>query len=182
MPPDIPGFQFITGSAIYWKVIREAIPGAHEFVWIATSDIKDLHAHKGRKMVPFLEYLSDLVRDGIAVRLLHAKEPGPAFRKDFDRYPDLIEGMERILCPRVHFKCVIVDGAFAYSGSANLTGAGMGTKSERRRNFESGFITTNTGIISGVMAQFDAVWMGKHCPQCDRKGYCADAKDMIEGN
>ena len=31
--------------------------------------------------------------------------------------------MERMLCPRVHFKCVIVDGVKAYFGSANLTGA-----------------------------------------------------------
>ena len=44
-----------------------------------------------------------------------------------------IEGVERILCPRVHFKSVIVDGRFAYSGSANLTGAGMGAKSKEKR-------------------------------------------------
>jgi hypothetical protein len=31
--------------------------------------------------------------------------------------------MERMLCPRVHFKCVIVGGVKAYFGSANLTGA-----------------------------------------------------------
>lgn len=33
-----------------------------------------------------------------------------------------------ILCPRVHFKSVIVDGRFVFSGSANLTDAGMGAK------------------------------------------------------
>jgi phosphatidylserine/phosphatidylglycerophosphate/cardiolipin synthase-like enzyme len=49
--------------------------------------------------------------------------------------------MERILCPRVHLKSLIIDGRFAYVGSANLTGAGMGAKSDRRRNFESGIIT-----------------------------------------
>lgn len=45
--------------------------------------------------------------------------------------------MERMLCPRVHFKCIIVDGVKAYFGSANLTGAGMGAKSEKKRNFEN---------------------------------------------
>lgn len=54
---------------------------------------------------------------------------------------NLIDAMERILCPRVHLKSLIIDGRFAYVGSANLTGAGMGAKSDRRRNFESGIIT-----------------------------------------
>ncbi|MBC8379281.1 MAG: phospholipase D family protein, partial [Planctomycetes bacterium] len=88
-----------------------------------------------------------------------AKEPGKAFREDFDRYPNLIGGMERLLCPRVHFKCVIVDGRVAYSGSANLTVAGRGAKSSKRRNFESGIITTDPAMVEAIMDQFDTVWM-----------------------
>ena len=118
--------SFITDYEIYKKVILEMVPQSKHFCWIATADLKDLYTHKGRRMVPFLEVLSDLAAQGVSIRLLHAKEPGPAFRKDFDRYPNLIDGIERILCPRVHFKTVVVDGRFAYSGSANLTGAGMG--------------------------------------------------------
>ena len=30
-------------------------------------------------------------RDGVDIRLIHAKEPGPRFRKDFDRFPELVE-------------------------------------------------------------------------------------------
>jgi phosphatidylserine/phosphatidylglycerophosphate/cardiolipin synthase-like enzyme len=164
---------------IYEKVIMGAIPAAQRFLWIGTSDMKDLYAGKKGRMVPFLEILSDLVKRNISLRLIHAKEPGEAFRNDFDRYPDLIEGMERILCPRVHFKCVVVDGTFAYTGSANLTGAGMGAKADGRRNFETGIITTDTGLIVQIMDQFDAVWMGKRCADCDRKKYCADYRDLI---
>ncbi len=101
------------------------------------------------------------------------------FRRDFDKYPNLISGMERILCPRVHFKSVAVDGRFAYTGSANLTGAGMGAKSEGRRNFENGIITTDTALIEKIMAQFDAVWMGARCAKCRRKQFCADYKDLL---
>ncbi|MFT6861686.1 MAG: hypothetical protein ACJAVK_000239 [Akkermansiaceae bacterium] len=52
--------------------------------------------------------MTDLVNEGVAVRLFHAKEPGPRFRKDFDRYPALIESdlFERILCPRIHTKAI----------------------------------------------------------------------------
>ena len=171
--------SFITDYAIYEKVIRDAIPRAIRFLWLATADLKDLYIHEGKRMVPFLKCLSDLITAGVAVRLLHAKEPGPAFRKDFDRYPALVDGLERILCPRVHFKTVVVDGRFAYSGSANLTGAGMGAKNATRRNFESGFITTDSALVAQIMDQFDRVWMGQYCEACGRKQYCADFADLI---
>ena len=120
--------ELITDTEIYERVILDRIPKARHFLWLGTSDLKDLHVDKKGKMVPFLEILSDLIKKNVSIRLIHAKEPGPNFRKDFDRYPNLITGMERILCPRIHFKSVIVDGRFAYTGSANLTGAGMGAK------------------------------------------------------
>ncbi|MGD2095485.1 MAG: phospholipase D family protein [Phycisphaerales bacterium] len=172
--------EFITDRDIYKKVICGRIGKAHKFVWIATSDLKDLHVEKHGKMVPFLEILSDLVKKHVEIRLLHAKEPGVAFQRDFDKYPNLIKGMERILCPRVHLKSVIIDGDFAYSGSANLTGAGMGAKSEHKRNFESGIITDDKKIVSKVMEQFDNIWRGTHCSACKRKKFCADYKDILD--
>ena len=171
--------EFITDRDIYEKVICGRIDKARKFLWIATSDLKDLYVDKGGGMVPFLEILSDLVNRQIEIRLLHAKEPGPAFRRDFDKYPNLITGMERILCPRVHLKAVVIDGTFAYTGSANLTGAGMGAKSEHKRNFESGIITNDQAIVEKVMEQFDNIWRGTHCPPCKRKKFCADYKDIL---
>jgi phosphatidylserine/phosphatidylglycerophosphate/cardiolipin synthase-like enzyme len=171
--------EFITDRDIYEKVICGRIGRGCKFIWIATSDLKDLHADKDGRMVPFLEILSDLVKRQVEIRLLHAKEPGPAFRNDFDKYPNLIRGMERILCPRVHLKAVIIDGTFAYTGSANLTGAGIGAKSEHKRNFESGIITDDKVIVGKIMEQFDGIWRGTHCPQCKRKKFCADYKDIL---
>ena len=123
---------------------------------------------------PMAAVLSDMIEQGISIRLLHAKEPGPNFRKDFDRFPPLIEGLERMLCPRVHFKSVMVDGKRAYTGSANLTGAGMGAKSAHRRNFESGILTDDPVMVNRIMDQFDQVWIGGHCEPCGRKQYCSD--------
>jgi phosphatidylserine/phosphatidylglycerophosphate/cardiolipin synthase-like enzyme len=87
--------------------------------------------------------------------------------------------MERILCPRVHLKAVVIDGEFAYAGSANLTGAGMGAKGVHKRNFESGIITDDKEIVGKVMDQFDGIWRGLHCHGCGRKQYCADFKDIL---
>ena len=172
--------EFLTDRAIYERVIREQIPRATSFLWIATADLKDLHVHEGRRMVPFLAVLSRLVETGVSVRLLHAKEPGPAFRRDYDAYPNLLRGMEMLLCPRVHFKSVVMDGEVAYAGSANLTGAGMGAKGEHRRNFEHGFLTRDPGLVESIMAQFDAVWMGTHCRPCGRKKYCAAYLEILQ--
>lgn len=175
------GIEFITDRGIYDRVILEAIPDAQQYVWIATADLKDLHVRKRGRMVPFLEILSDLVERGVSVRLIHAKEPGAAFREDFDRYPKLVEGLERILCPRVHLKSVVVDGTFAYTGSANLTGAGMGAKSAKRRNFEAGVVTTVPSLVGEIARQFDRIWMGAFCTECDRKEYCTEYLDMDGG-
>lgn len=166
--------EFVTDRAIYERVIQEMVVQAEQFVWIATADVKDLHVKRGGRMVPFLAVLSELVEQGIEVRLLHAKEPGPNFRADFDRFPSLIHGLERMLCPRVHFKSVIVDGQRAYAGSANLTGAGMGAKSIHRRNFEGGILTDDPRMVEPIMDQFDQVWIGSHCEPCGRKAHCSD--------
>ena len=173
--------EYISDREIYEKVIQAGVVKARKWLWVATADIKDMYVEKRGEMVPFLEVLSELVTRRVAIRLLHAKEPGENFRRDFDRYPNLIEGIERILCPRVHFKSVIVDGNFAYTGSANLTGAGMGAKSVDKRNFEAGIITTERKIIARMEEQFDSIWAGERCRSCRRKEYCADYKDILSG-
>ncbi|MFC1504618.1 phospholipase, partial [Spirochaetota bacterium] len=99
--------EFITDREIYEKVILDRVPQVKDFLWIATADIKDLYIERGRKMIPFLALISELIDRNVSVRLIHAKEPGPAFRTDFDKYTNLIEGLERILCPRVHLKCIV---------------------------------------------------------------------------
>jgi phosphatidylserine/phosphatidylglycerophosphate/cardiolipin synthase-like enzyme len=171
--------EFVRDREIYEKVISGLIGQTKKFLWLATADLKDLHVEKNGGMVPFLEILSDLVKKNVEIRLLHAKEPGAAFRKDFDKYPNLIAGMERILCPRVHLKAAIIDGTAAYIGSANLTGAGMGAKSANKRNFEAGIITTEGELVGKIMGQFDDIWRGSHCRDCKRKEYCADYRELL---
>lgn len=166
-------FRFVSNGEHYTEVI-ERIQSVKKLLWIGTADIKDLYVKGGHSSKPLLETLSDLVKCGVEIRLIHAKEPGPAFRKDFDRYPALIEGMERVLCPRVHFKIIVFDLKAAYVGSANLTGAGLGMKGDNTRNFEAGVLSSDKDFVSAAAKQFDDVWMGSFCKSCRRKQFCSD--------
>jgi phosphatidylserine/phosphatidylglycerophosphate/cardiolipin synthase-like enzyme len=166
-------FQYIANEDHYDLVI-EKIKSVKKTLWIGTADIKDLYVKSGRSTKPLLEILSELAKSGVEIRLIHAKEPGKAFREDFDKYPILIEGMERIICPRVHFKIIIFDLKTAYVGSANLTGAGLGMKGSNTRNFEAGVLSSNKEFVKQASQQFDQVWMGAHCKDCKRKQYCGD--------
>ena len=165
--------QFIS-DIDHYKIVLEEVKNAKSLLWIGTADIKDLYVQTGLTSEPFLGVIARLIKHGVEVRLIHAKEPGQAFREDFDKYPVLKTMLERVLCPRVHFKIIIIDGEFAYIGSANLTGAGMGMKSPNRRNFEAGIITDETTLVESAMEQFDSVWRGEHCKKCGRRDFCGD--------
>ena len=170
--------EFISGKDHYDKVVAK-VASVRKSLWIGTADIKDLHVKSGTATEPFLSVLARLLKRGVEIRLIHAKEPGPAFREDFDCHPILKTGLERILCPRVHFKMLIFDFHTAYIGSANLTGAGIGMKSGNRRNFEAGILTDNPDLIEAAMEQFDSVWRGEHCARCGRRQYCSDPVKFV---
>ena len=165
--------QYIKDSDHYNKVLSKVASVKHT-LWIGTADIKDLHVKVGSDSEPFLSVLDRLIRKGVSVRMIHAKEPGPIFREEFDRFPALISGLERALCPRVHFKMMIFDMKEAYVGSANLTGAGIGMKSSLKRNFEAGILSDDPQIVDGAIEHFDSVWAGFHCKDCSRKKFCGD--------
>ena len=143
-------------------------------LWIGTADIKDLYVDVGNEKKPFLALMAQLIRKGVEIRLIHAKEPCPNFREDFDKYPVLYDRLERVLCPRVHFKLIVFDCKEVYIGSAIRTGDAVGLKRKDKRNYEAGILTDDPEIVEQAMNQFDEVWIGRHCKTCKRREYCPD--------
>lgn len=168
--------QLLLNRDIYTEFVQHDLPAAKHFLWIVTADIKDVYMDVDGTFRPLLAVLDQLVRNGVSVRLIHAKEPGPRFREEFDRFDALInnDGFERILCPRVHTKAIVIDGRLAFVGSANLTGAGLGAKHADKRNFEAGFKFDEPSDIKSLMDWIDFLYLGDHCTNCRRREYCAD--------
>ncbi|MBN1961471.1 MAG: hypothetical protein JW841_11035 [Deltaproteobacteria bacterium] len=130
--------RLLIGNELYHEVVLDKLLHARESVWIATANVKAMLVNAdadSEKFVPIIDVFARLADKGVELRLLHADLPSRPFRQAFDKKKNLVRGgLELKVCPRVHFKCVLIDGGFVYLGSANLTGAGLGAKSEQRRN------------------------------------------------
>ena len=167
--------SLLSGSALYREVVQDKLAHARESVWIATANVKDMQVEHRGKFRSVVDVFGELAARGVELRLLHAELPSRPFRASFDRRKKLVQGgLELKICPRVHFKAVIVDRAWAYLGSANLTGAGLGAKAEGRRNFELGFCTEDFDVIDRTAALFESVWSGVECAPCKLRDVCPD--------
>ncbi|MCP3136213.1 phospholipase D-like domain-containing protein [Pyxidicoccus xibeiensis] len=167
--------ELLSGSGLYREVVLEKLLHARESVWMATANVKAMFVEHGGRFVPLVEVLDTLAARGVALRLLHAELPSRPFRAAFDKRARLVAGgLALKVCPRVHFKAVVVDGAWAYLGSANLTGAGLGAKGDTVRNFELGFVTEDFDVIDRVTALYESVWGGAECRTCRLRTLCPD--------
>ena len=166
----------------HYERVTLAMARARISVWISTANVKQLLVQapmgtrdraRGR-YIPIVDTFVDLVQRGVYVRLLHAAPPSGPFARELSARADLLKGarFEMRMCPRVHMKLVAIDGAFLYLGSANLTGAGIGAKSERRRNFELGIVTDDDYLLDVAQERFDRIWRGSHCAGCGIRAKC----------
>lgn len=179
--------ELVADRRHYDEVVR-AVTGARVSVWIATANLKDVHleapvgtrARARGRYVSITEHFESLVNGGVEVRILHGAAPSRPFRESLARR----RGLERPLfelrhCPRVHLKMIAVDGAYLYVGSANFTGAGLGAKSDGRRNFELGFSTDDDVLLDAAQSRFDRIWTGAECESCRLRSECPRPIDLV---
>ena len=179
--------RFVGGRGHYEHVVS-AVMEAQRSVWIATANLKELmvedhRAAPGRRRTTragrgaasyrsILAVFDELSSKGVELRILHASPPSGPFQRELVRHPRLRRALALRACPRVHFKAVVVDGAFLYLGSANWTGAGLGAKGTGRRNFELGFSTSDDLLLDRVQELYERVWRGAECAGCKLRDVC----------
>ncbi|MEZ4361676.1 MAG: phospholipase D-like domain-containing protein [Kofleriaceae bacterium] len=183
----------LIGGRGHYEAAIAAVLAAETSVWIATANLKELLIEDGRAQPgvrrsrrrttyrSILDTLAEHARRGVELRVLHADRPSRPFRAALARHPILDRGgLALRLCPRVHLKTVIVDGYRAYFGSANWTGAGLGARGERRRNFELGIMTEDTRVLDHVQALYQHLWSGGACGACGLRQSCPGPLDLLE--
>jgi phosphatidylserine/phosphatidylglycerophosphate/cardiolipin synthase-like enzyme len=157
------------------RVVQQGILSAKVSVDISTADFKAMLIprpgnRRRNNADSIVQALRKLGETGVEIRVLHAGVPsGPALQQLRKGLPDC---MIIRRCPRLHAKAVIIDSTTMYLGSANLTGAGLGAKSAGRRNIEWGVLTESPELIDAVLQQFNALWEGQRCTDCQRKDIC----------
>lgn len=178
--------EFILDRRHYEEVIVGALSKARVSVWIGTANLKDVHveapigtrARARGRYLSITECFAGLVDRGVEIRVLHGALPSGPFRRAVGGNRSLRPPrFETRHCPRVHLKLIAVDGAYLYLGSANFTGAGIGAKSDGRRNFEMGIATDDDVLLDQAQARFQRIWTGKECGACRLRSECPGPLD-----
>lgn len=167
------GLEYLEDWELYRRVLVEGICRARQSVWIATANLKDVRVPGPVGFRPIAFQFAQLCAGGVEVRVLHGSGPSEAFLHSFRESGLNSENLFAARrCPRVHLKAVLIDMQQLYLGSANITGAGLGAKSEDRRNFEIGILTADPVLIDRVASLFRVIWDGKMCEGCGRRNIC----------
>jgi len=165
--------ELVAGSAHFHRIVRDGMLQAKVSIDIMTADFKAMlvpQSGLSGRARSIVEAFRSLASRGVEIRILHAGVPSSAALRELKR--KLPRGLSIRRCPRLHAKAVVIDSSRMYLGSANLTGAGLGAKSDHKRNFELGIWTESSSLIDAVLEQFNSLWEGDPCQSCRRKDIC----------
>jgi phosphatidylserine/phosphatidylglycerophosphate/cardiolipin synthase-like enzyme len=160
---------------IYEQFTKTKLSSAIDYVWIATANMKSTGLYFHGRFISFVDMMAAMVQRGVFFRIIHAELPSAPFRaryEELDINGSLSAGVEFLQCIRMHSKIFLIDGEYALVGSPNLTGAGIGAKSKRKRNFETAFLFEGPEETDIFTNYFDFVWMGGQCSDCAQKKLC----------
>ena len=127
---------------------------------IASANLKNFTVYlDDNAPIQFCDFLLILLRRGVRIQIV-CMQPFSFYRWVQDNLPELLEerGLEIRQNDHVHMKVFIFDDECAYIGSANLTGAAIGKRSSRQRNYEAGVLAQNNDIFESASKHFNKVW------------------------
>ncbi len=179
--------RLLANADHYDALVARELPEAKVSLWIATANLKELRveapmgtrARARGALVSMLDTFESLTNRGVELRILHGRAPSGPFQRSLSSHRGLAKKLALRECPRVHLKLVAIDGRLLYLGSANFTGAGLGARSEGRRNFELGILTEDEYLLDRCQAEFDTIWSGRACGNCKLRARCPKPIDTL---
>jgi len=162
------------------EIITNGLLKAKQSVWITSAKANDFivvneHTKEGELLT---QKLYRMAQRGVEFKFIlapHEKTKSYKNAKTFYQKLKDSKNIEFRFCYDIHMKAIIVDGTWMYFGSANLTGAGIGSRTRKgKNNFEVGTITIDQKAIAAIEYQLEQIWNGNECKGCyqKQKGYC----------
>ena len=149
---------------LFDKVITDGLLTARESLIIGTYNLQNIRIPLRNYTTSLSDFLMKLAKRNVKILICLAPfMQNSRFMQALSRDSVAKDKIAVRFCRRMHFKTIIVDLKYAYMGTANLSGAGVGLKSEKRRNFELGFVTEDPDLIADITATFLEIFNGKFC-------------------
>ncbi|MGC9779587.1 MAG: phospholipase D family protein [Candidatus Heimdallarchaeota archaeon] len=155
-------------------IVHNGFMKAKKRIWFTSAKVTDfmIPNPKTKEAFQFSQRLYQLAKRGIKIKFILA--PKEREKNFYQKLKD-VENIEFAFCYNMHMKVILIDSTWLYFGSANLTGAGLGSRTrDGRNNFEIGTITIDQKAIEPVELLLQDIWIGSKCENCfqKQKGYC----------
>ncbi len=161
-------------------IINNGLLKAQKYVWISGAKVGDFivvneHTKEAEQLT---KKVYQMTQRGVKFKFILAPHEKTKAYKNTQTFYQKLQGVDNIefaFCYNMHMKVILVDGTWMYFGSANLTGAGIGSRTRKgKNNFEIGTITIDQRAIEPIEVQLQDIWNGSECIGCyqKQKGYC----------
>ena len=128
------------------------------------------------------DFFLSLVERGVHVQVVCMK-PFGFYLYAKENCPQLLEHpLFELRCnEHNHMKVFIFDDECVYVGSANITDAAIGKRTNGKRNHEAGMLLQGAKLIQSPLQHFDKVWDDPGILKSSWKRFAAKAKELDKG-
>jgi phosphatidylserine/phosphatidylglycerophosphate/cardiolipin synthase-like enzyme len=175
MPTKMTGY-FLAGNDgnSFKHIVHNGFMKAKKSIWFTSAKTTNfmIPNPKTKEAFHFSQRVNQLAKRGVSIKFILA--PREEKKSFYQKLKD-INNIDFRFCYNLHMKVILIDSTWLYFGSANLTGAGLGSRTRKgRNNFEIGAITIDEGVISQTEYLLQKIWEGEYCKDCyqKQKMYC----------
>lgn len=165
----------------HYTVVLRRMTGVKHDLKIATADLKNFYvqveSEVGVISLCLCDFFLSLVERGVHVQIV-CMDPFGFYRYAKGNCPELLEHplFELRLNKRNHMKRFFFDDEIAYLGSANITGAAIGKRTIKTRNYEAGVLLKGL-MMQIAMRHFENSWNDRNSLKHTSKRFQLEAME-----